>query len=132
MDKKIAMLFGMNQRIEIEMCFFPFPLALFIQVQCGRVHKFCGGDICFSKAQYRSHTQGSEVQTLVFLMHAQLVLLLHGTYSPASVPYSCPNFPDVKSFVWNIEHDVLKHKQQHALNLCCRFSTILCVLEVCF
>lgn len=49
--------------------FFPlFRLALFIQVLRGRFHKFCGGDICFSKAQYRSHTQGSEVWALVFSM----------------------------------------------------------------
>lgn len=113
--------------------FFPFPLALFIQVQCGRVHKFCGGDICFSKAQYRSHTQGSEVQTLVFLMHAQLVLFYmeHTALLLSLIPAST-HFPNIKSFVWNIEHDVLKHKQQHELNLCGRFSTILHVLEVCY
>lgn len=62
----------MNRRLKIEMfffCFLPPPPALFIQLLCRRGHKFCSRAICFSKAQYKCHTQGSEVQALVCLMH---------------------------------------------------------------
>lgn len=61
----------MNRRLKIEMffsCFLP-PPALFIQLLCRRGHKFCSRAICFSKAQYKCHTQGSEVQALICLMH---------------------------------------------------------------
>lgn len=63
---------GNESQIESRNVFFfsvlPSP-ALFIQLLCRRVHKFCSRAICFSKAQYKCHTQGSEVQALVCLMH---------------------------------------------------------------
>lgn len=63
---------GNESQIENRNVFFLFPSpppALFIQLLCRRGHKFCSRAICFSKAQYKCHTQGSEVQALVCLMH---------------------------------------------------------------
>lgn len=65
-----ARLFGSNKsENRNRSAYFSCPWHCLHKCSVGGSISFAEGDICFSKAQCRSHTQGSEVQALVCLMH---------------------------------------------------------------